>query len=223
MFGQENPFSSKDRAQKLIDRSILVGAKALPLAAIAIGVATAKKKHDRFKRALENSDKISLSAVDRMLKRHNKATGSNVEYSVMRGPDNGFYDPVSGNLTFMSRDPDVLRDDGVAESLVKHELGHATDPVSAGRRVLDVLDSQLMPFRRIKNNKIYKEELRAWRNARKMPGEVDENLREAALDTYRHAIRVNAWASAAGIAATTAIVGRIMYNRHKGRPGFSLW
>ena len=70
-----------------------------------------------------------------------------------------------------------------------------------------------MPFRRLKNNKVYKEELRAWDNARRIYGHVDEELADSALGTYRWSIRNRQVTIASSLLGAGIIGSRILRNR----------
>lgn len=76
----------------------------------------------------------------------------------------------------------IFTDGYMNPKVLMHELGHAHQPKGFAELWEAKHDN---PFKRLKNHKMYREEVRAWNNAG--IGEGDP-VREAALATYRNAI-----------------------------------
>lgn len=98
-----------------------------------------------------------------------------------------------------------------------HELGHAADPELAeymkrpGLKFTELFTGLINP----EKTRMLKAELRAWNNAKIRKGDA---LREAALDTYRNAVR---GAGATTIGAPIAVVGGVgLHLKNKEDDGF---
>lgn len=113
---------------------------------------------------------------------------------------------------------------GVNANVFLHELGHAhqayAQPRFGNRSVPSILFERLRSmFMPLKYNPMYQEELRAWNNAMKF-GKIDPQAMDAALNTYRTAIRGNQAVLGTGTLSGLAIGSRIRSNRRQRQGGY---
>lgn len=118
---------------------------------------------------------------------------------------------------------EAARKTGVNANVFMHELGHAhqayAQPRFGNRSVPSILFERLRSmFMPLKYNPMYQEELRAWNNAMKF-GKIDPEAMDAALNTYRTAIRGNQAVLGTGTLSGLAIGSRIRSNRRQRQGG----
>lgn len=131
---------------------------------------------------------------------------------------NAYWDPSSKKVILLYSDRFGGLGKKIPGSILKHELGHAHKSITPTRLMLNQIDGTVMPFRRLKNNKVYKEEVRAWDNAERLHGRIDKNLRDAALATYEYDAdrkRAKGIVGYGALAVGALVVGRILYKRHR--------
>lgn len=179
-----------------------------------------------------NASKLSLKDAMRMATmekvRWNRAGFNLKDFRIAESSTPGFADlshiefnPFNrtGRLRIGVRSLKDAHTHGINRDMFLHELGHAHEaykhmPSSVlGNIWRNYIGGRILPY---KWNPLYKEELRAWKNAQKLSGGTpDKNIMDAALATYRHGITKNNLMTYAGL-GSAGLIGHRFFGREDG-------